>query len=242
MNNITNISIPKPCHQSWQQMTPADTGRHCAQCCKTVTDFTAMSNSQIITYLGNRSNICGRFDDGQLSNLNNQFYADGLPATGGWKKLALLMGLMGSMVSFKAVAQKKAITTEQSPKGQSASNNFTLGVVSVPDSTKNRVIYGQICDENDEPLPGAKIELPLEGAVTQTDKDGNFKFIVPAMLNKVHVSSIGYMSAAIDINKSDFYLLKLNPAMMGEVVIVRSSAIKRIYYRCIKKPIRKIFN
>ena len=47
MTHIKNISIPQPCSQSWQQMTPVEQGRHCESCCKTVVDFTPMSNDEI---------------------------------------------------------------------------------------------------------------------------------------------------------------------------------------------------
>jgi hypothetical protein len=50
MQPIKSISIPQPCHENWNQMTPVEQGRHCIQCSKTVTDFTVMSNNEIINY------------------------------------------------------------------------------------------------------------------------------------------------------------------------------------------------
>lgn len=62
------ISIPTPCHESWDAMTPADKGRFCQNCQKTVTDFSNMSDQQIISYLRNREGeVCGRFHAEQLS-------------------------------------------------------------------------------------------------------------------------------------------------------------------------------
>lgn len=72
MTPIQNISIPEACHESWQQMTPVDQGRHCQQCCKTVTDFMVMSNDEIISYLSSANNVCGRFNEHQLDSLNHQ--------------------------------------------------------------------------------------------------------------------------------------------------------------------------
>lgn len=61
------ITIPQPCHEDWNAMTPAQQGRHCASCNKLVMDFTAMSDAQIIAYFQSaKGNTCGRFYNNQL--------------------------------------------------------------------------------------------------------------------------------------------------------------------------------
>jgi hypothetical protein len=37
---MTDLLIPKPCHENWDAMSPRDDGRHCATCAKTVVDLT----------------------------------------------------------------------------------------------------------------------------------------------------------------------------------------------------------
>lgn len=61
------ITIPEPCHENWEAMSPNEKGRHCDKCAKTVVDFTAMSDSTIIQYLQNNKNACGRFYNHQLN-------------------------------------------------------------------------------------------------------------------------------------------------------------------------------
>ena len=63
------IQIPKPCHESWDAMTPEQGGRHCAQCCKTVVDFTNWQPEDILDYIQQqgRANVCGRFRVEQLN-------------------------------------------------------------------------------------------------------------------------------------------------------------------------------
>ena len=39
---MTDLLIPKPCHENWDAMTPRDDGRHCASCSKTVVDLTGL--------------------------------------------------------------------------------------------------------------------------------------------------------------------------------------------------------
>lgn len=69
---IQNISVPKPCHENWNQMTPVEQGRHCDQCCKTVIDFTLLTDAEVINYLTLENNVCGRFSENQLHRLNHQ--------------------------------------------------------------------------------------------------------------------------------------------------------------------------
>lgn len=48
-------------------MQPEGNGRHCDSCCKTVVDFTGMSDAGILDYFKQHSGICGRFTSGQLN-------------------------------------------------------------------------------------------------------------------------------------------------------------------------------
>ncbi|MCU0436998.1 MAG: energy transducer TonB [Raineya sp.] len=62
------ISIPKPCHEDWQKMTPQDKGRFCGACSKVVVDFTQMTEEEIIRFFQNNQNekICGNVRKIQL--------------------------------------------------------------------------------------------------------------------------------------------------------------------------------
>jgi TonB family protein len=63
------ISIPKPCHEDWNQMTPNEQGRFCLSCQKTVVDFTNMTKTEISDYfkIMVNENICGRIKKSDLS-------------------------------------------------------------------------------------------------------------------------------------------------------------------------------
>lgn len=65
MPNI--ISIPTPCHEDWNNMTPKDQGRHCSSCCKTVVDFTTWQPQEILLHFKSNKNVCGRFTEDQLN-------------------------------------------------------------------------------------------------------------------------------------------------------------------------------
>lgn len=58
------LSIPKPCPQDWDAMTPASGGRHCAVCDKVVVDLCGMSVSGARKLIEERTargeSVCGR--------------------------------------------------------------------------------------------------------------------------------------------------------------------------------------
>lgn len=64
-----HLSIPEPCHEDWNQMSPEAQGRHCSTCCKVVIDFTSMSTTDVIQFISNRTSekICGRFRSDQVN-------------------------------------------------------------------------------------------------------------------------------------------------------------------------------
>ncbi|MNK25529.1 TonB-dependent Receptor Plug Domain protein [compost metagenome] len=68
------ITIPQPCHENWNQMTPDEKGRFCEVCSKSVRDFTRLSDLEIIESVSENTNICGNFRVDQLDrNLNYSF-------------------------------------------------------------------------------------------------------------------------------------------------------------------------
>jgi hypothetical protein len=64
-----HLSIPNPCHEDWGKMTRAEKGRFCNSCKKTVIDFTAMSDRELVAFFKKpTTNLCGRFNQEQLSH------------------------------------------------------------------------------------------------------------------------------------------------------------------------------
>lgn len=67
MKKETFLHIPEPCHENWDKMSPAQQGRFCQQCSKTVVDFSAMTDQQVLKVLSKESgSTCGRFTSDQL--------------------------------------------------------------------------------------------------------------------------------------------------------------------------------
>lgn len=68
------LSIPKPCHENWSEMTANEKGRFCNSCSKTVVDFTKMNPEEVQSYIDENKHqrICGHIKQSQLSTINLQ--------------------------------------------------------------------------------------------------------------------------------------------------------------------------
>ena len=62
------LSIAEPCHEDWAAMNPDGRGRYCASCCKTVIDFSAMTDAQLVDFFRKPTgNVCGRLRADQMA-------------------------------------------------------------------------------------------------------------------------------------------------------------------------------
>lgn len=233
---IKTISIPSSCHQSWNQMTSAEGGRHCQHCCKTVVNFAAMTDAEIISYLATNKGVCGRFETQQLNNLNHKLYADNLSQIGWGKRIVVMLGLMGPIV-LRAGAQTKpemAIVAD-SVKKTSLVDHIKGDIVLGSDPIGFRTVSGCVdAKEDGLPIPGALIRIKGTLLETVTNAAGRFEMRVPNQFNTLSVHFIGYNSQEIQLPdgvKEYNVQLSLNASLTGEVVIVRGSLPHRMWYR-----------
>ncbi|SMP23431.1 TonB-dependent receptor plug domain-containing protein [Chryseobacterium profundimaris] len=131
------LTIPTPCHENWDQMSPAEQGRFCSVCSKTVQDFTAVPDEGIVdAFSQNSEDTCGRFTTSQL-NRDLQFsFINSLFA-----KFAV--GFILTAGGFTAVKAQQC-----EPKRDSIPEGVTKGNVEsvvVKDSVKTRnIVLGGI--------------------------------------------------------------------------------------------------
>jgi Secretion system C-terminal sorting domain len=109
MSKYISISIPEACHEDWDAMIPNQQGRHCNSCQKTVVDFTAMSDSQIINFLqtNKETSGCGMFHKNQIEK---QILIPKKPLP--WLKYFFTITLPAFLYSQKIWAQKKIAKAE----------------------------------------------------------------------------------------------------------------------------------
>ena len=100
MKTKYKITVPEPCHEDWNKMTPDETGRFCNSCVKSVVDFTNMKASEIQQYFvkNQDKSVCGRFKNEQLDSIVIQIPREALFSQIQFHKvfiLALLISMPG---------------------------------------------------------------------------------------------------------------------------------------------------
>jgi len=238
MTAFKSISILQPCRESWQNMTALSGGRHCQSCCKTVTDFTKMSNAEIVAYLSANTNVCGRFNQEQFPAVNNRLQIDDMPVLPGLKGWAFVLSLLSSTVCFTVKAQTKDAVVQAPGKLPVRCSTPVIGKVYVP-----KIIRGQVLDEHGQPLPQVTISLLQGGTGTITDNAGNFTMEIPQNASQFKVSRPRYLQQIVPVSTNECYTIKLQIAVvtMGEVIIVKRPFLKQMFYQYIWKPYHKLF-
>ena len=86
------ITIPEPCNENWDKMTPDAAGRFCLVCNKSVIDFTNKLPDEIQHFFKNNKDqeICGRFKKSQLDTISFQIPKQVLYSQTQYHKMFLL--------------------------------------------------------------------------------------------------------------------------------------------------------
>ena len=200
MASSTRLTIPSPCSQPWQAMSPDQQGRFYTQCQKTVVDFTAMTDAQVMAYVQQPGGPgCGRFRSDQLNRvlvepLNRRVIR--------WQWASLL--LSGWLSSQTVQAQSG---TE--PNGGAVVHNLddSTSVNTSVDSAKPSatvMIEGQILDARDKsPMPAAFVLIRDTKYGTSADTAGRFRLLIPSVSTndtvRLRAGLIGYVHQEIDL-------------------------------------------
>lgn len=157
---MIGVQIPNPCHENWNNMLPADKGRNCLACAKTVVDFTNMSDHEVQHYLLHNGvgNTCGRFKKTQLTavvlDIPMSIINEPMAL---WKKfLAAVLIVFGSfLTSCNEVTEK------------------TKGMIIVEPTIKNNLTTDSIT-KKDTLIPTPKLAAPIEIEETK-----NYNYTLP---------------------------------------------------------------
>lgn len=158
------LTIPEPCHEDWNKMTPVQKGRFCSSCEKNVFDFTRATDLQIIETYNKNNSICGRFLPSQLDR--ELFYPKK-------KKSVWLATVFFGMITFwntKMSAQEKPKTE------QTEVQHIVVGKIAYnPEKENNEITITGIVSDAVGPLPG--VNVIVKGTIngTQTNFDGLFE-------------------------------------------------------------------
>ena len=187
------LSIPKPCHEGWDNMTVTEQGRHCSSCNKTVIDFSLYTDRQLIEFFkGNKGSICGRINPYQV---DNTIIVTELTNRSFFYKL-----FMGS-----AVASWLGLGT--SAHAQQAAPNIIIiqqGTALHPHALRRPLadtscrISGKVVDRNQEPITDATVSFYSAAddsivATVYTDSTGSFTANIP---EKYYQHSLSYNASS----------------------------------------------
>ncbi|OXA70221.1 hypothetical protein B0A58_14755 [Flavobacterium branchiophilum NBRC 15030 = ATCC 35035] len=210
-NTMLQISIPQPCHEDWQAMTPATKGRFCDKCMKNVVDFTTKNDREILEAYTKDAKLCGRFRNDQLDR--NIVVVE--------KKSTVWLATTSAIMTLVGVESSEVLAQEK-PKTEQH-ENFMLSKMIAPVKPQTKVIKGVVSD-NVGPIPGANVVIKGTKTSTQTDMDG--KFSIEAKENDVIVVSfLGLTTIEQKVDENNFYKIELkqseNHVTLGVVIVCK---------------------
>ena len=215
MKNSFRLSINSPCKANYDNFTATENGGFCESCHKEVIDFTTMSDTQVMHYVGKTNTAtCGRF---KASQLKTYHAAAQRPNIGLFTKGAVIFGisLLALCMSQNAVAQNEV---------------QTVGKIHVVPQTEERsvttpiqdhLVKGTVYDEENNPLPGVNVVLKgtVEGVIT--DLDGKFEFPRPLQANATLIFSyLGYETKTYTVPKEGNKTLEISMQFQAQDVIL----------------------
>ncbi|MDR0227452.1 MAG: carboxypeptidase-like regulatory domain-containing protein [Flavobacteriaceae bacterium] len=167
MTNKYKITIPEPCSEDWNLMTPQEKGRHCAVCDKVVVDFSNATRQEIVDHIGNDAEVCGRIplrfleEQSEREKTKKSFGLNGLVAT-----VVNLLALTTTVSYVAAKEVKPVVVIEKSDTPEQVG----IGLVMTKDSIKG------IVKSEDEKfgLSRTLVQLKETDHCTVTDAKGQF--------------------------------------------------------------------
>jgi hypothetical protein len=235
MPKYLHLEIPQPCHEDWNKMSADGQGRYCGSCQKTVTDFTNMSDAQLIAFFKNpKPSVCGRFNGEQLER-DILIPRKRIP----WVKYFFQFTLPAFLLSLKSSAQIGKLSVPPVQKVTVQKISTLLGdttIVEKPDIIEQahqsriwlggvgrsveikRIIKGKVTDIEGNPLAGASVFIKGTNSGVAADTSGNFFLSDVSKESTVAVSYVGYESKEIIVAKTEQTLnIQLMPQVQGSV-------------------------
>jgi len=226
MPGKVQISIPTPCHENWEVMSPTDKGRFCASCQKNVIDFRKASDSQIATALKQSDNLCGRFKPSQLerdlviSKEKNKL----------WVAASAAVVTLLTIGNHTLSAQTVAVAEQTDSK--------SVGIKLM--SSDTRTIKGTVVDNANMPIPGTMVRNKNSNRSTQADFDGIF-ILEAKSGDTISFEYIGMLTTQVIVSDGNEYNIALQYDGDIELVMVGGITTRRTFFGRIFHSIGNIF-
>ena len=219
------ITIPEPCHEDWNKMTPTERGKFCAVCQKEVLDFTHLTDKELVQRLDSGKNICGRFRENQLNVDFHSMENTSIPLKKWWLSVASLLSL--GMVGQAQVEQDSAQTVQIEDTNKIIKKDSIL------------LFKGVVVDDFG-PIAEAIISNINSGVETSSDMEGKFEIrgsksdsiliLNPNTLAEMEIQ-LNHLNACSEINLNNVNEIEFEVVTLGFSVI-----------SCKKRPWQYIFD
>ena len=225
------ITIPQPCHESWDKMTQAEKGKFCGSCQKVVVDFSKMTDTELIAYFKKpKDSVCGRFKENQLNRV-----ITAPPKRLPWIKYFFQIAIPAFLFSIKASSQQRQVGRVVAVKQDSLKNkdcqpdlNTALkgqlgGVVIIDEPRKTITVKGKVVSESGVPIPYATVMIKGTKNGTACDTAGNFNIHSTGDKIILQVTAVGYQAKEVAVSKSsevEVIMTEVERQLTGAVVVV----------------------
>jgi len=200
------LTIAEPCHENWNQMLPEEQGKFCMSCQKTVVDFTAMSDREVLQYFStDTGSTCGRFYEDQL---NRKVSVAKERTIGRWKYLLQLL-LPAIFAMHKAKGQKLMGKVFRPSVQQEQPQKLPIRG-SITEQSTGVILKGNVTNNEGKPVPYASVTSADGQHAVIADSLGNF-ILKMKQIQSIKISSIGFTERTVAANE----LMKMKDFKIG---------------------------
>jgi len=180
------LSIPEPCHENWQQMTPTEQGRFCNACAKEVIDFSTMTDTQVLNYFTSLTHekVCGRALPEQLDRTLSRPETPKKKLLWYWNYVVMFFMIFTKGNNAHAQTPFKP-ATELTPVNSTDLRGQMIAIEG------KRIINGKVIDIDGNPVSFASIKI--KGTRTGVSADANGAYSIAVNSNSILIiSGAGY--------------------------------------------------
>jgi hypothetical protein len=172
------LLIQEPCHEDWNKMSVQEQGRYCSVCKTVVTDFTTMSEEEIIAWLQkSKQTTCGRIRIGE-SQLNHT-YVYATRNENPFKNVVFRYTVAG-ILSFSAIkAQQQgvvAVHSEQQMQKDNAGNvsSQKTSIIKKSELKTKKITLRVTSSFTGKNLNGAYVLINSEQTIYRAENNSSF--------------------------------------------------------------------
>ncbi len=229
MKNRIHISIPEPCHENWQTMTPVEKGKFCGSCQKNVFDFTKATDRQIIEAYNKDNKLCGRF-------LNTQLNRDlSIPK----EKGSIWLTTTSTLFSLLAFGNNE-VKAQETPKTEQTETTHLLGKparVEVVVNPEEKEITGIVTNVSGA-MPSVNVVVKGTERGVLTGFDGKYSIkakegetLVFSFMGMEDVLKIVAKSNIINVTLKDDPKFSEMAVMVGGITAKRKTFLGRTFHK-----------